>query len=371
MELKTLYQIDSTGKTRFWLGEIEGSKYRFRSGVLGSNNIVTSGWIYAKAKNIGKINETTEEQQALLEVNSRYQSKIDSGMSENVNNSGAKFFEPMLAIKFQDLKFLSFPYYSQPKLDGIRCIANINGLWSRAGKRIVSAPHIEKALKPFFEKNPDFILDGELYNHQFKDDFNRITSLVKKEKLKEEDIIESEKFIQYHLYDNMFLSKPETKFETRIQDLLLIKKTIESNAIIIVNTVLVNSSNELDTLYSAYLEKGYEGQMIRVNDKYENKRSKFLIKRKEFLDQEFNIIDIESGKGNWAGCAKSITIELPNGDTCSCNIRGTLSYLKNILLEKQKYIGGIATVRFMNWTPDKKLRFPVVISIYKIGEDRL
>ena len=66
--------------------------------------------------------------------------------------------------------------WSQPKLDGIRCIANQSGLWTRAGKEITSCPHIWESVKPFLDANPGVTLDGELYNHELKEDFNKISS---------------------------------------------------------------------------------------------------------------------------------------------------------------------------------------------------
>ena len=50
----------------------------------------------------------------------------------------------------------------------------------------------------------------------------------------------------------------------------------------------------LDDYYGKYLDDGFEGQMVRVTDSpYQNKRSKNLLKRKEFIDEEFEVIDIE------------------------------------------------------------------------------
>ena len=72
---------------------------------------------------------------------------------------------------------------------------------SRGGKIFKSAPHILKTLGDFFEKHPDVVLDGELYCDKLANDFNKITSLVKKTKPNAKDLEESEKVIQYHVYD--------------------------------------------------------------------------------------------------------------------------------------------------------------------------
>ena len=85
----------------------------------------------------------------------------------------------MLAHKYNPDK-ADYPAYIQPKLDGVRCLFTKDGAFSRAGNQFMNVEHIEKDLKPVFNKYPNLILDGELYNHGLKDDFNKIISLVKK-----------------------------------------------------------------------------------------------------------------------------------------------------------------------------------------------
>src|SRR3546814_10690811 len=81
---------------------------------------------------------------------------------------GAHFFKPMLAEKYDAFE----PGFAQPKLDGVRCIATKDGLFSRQGKPITSCPHISTALTPLFEHTPSLVLDGALYNHDLTDNFN-------------------------------------------------------------------------------------------------------------------------------------------------------------------------------------------------------
>ena len=96
----------------------------------------------------------------------------------------------MLAHKF-DINRVDYDqpdgYYIQPKLDGIRCLFTADGAYSRNNKKFMNLKHIEMALKPFFEQHPDVVLDGELYNHKLKHDFEKIVSLVRKQKPTEED----------------------------------------------------------------------------------------------------------------------------------------------------------------------------------------
>ena len=108
--------------------------------------------------------------------------------------------KPMLAHKYNPDK-ADYPAYIQPKLDGVRCVFTENGAYSRTGKEFKNVDHLKQALKPFFAKNPTAILDGELYNHELKDDFEKIISLVRKTKPTEEHRQEAAELIQYHVYD--------------------------------------------------------------------------------------------------------------------------------------------------------------------------
>ena len=108
--------------------------------------------------------------------------------------------KPMLAHKYNPDK-ADYPAYIQPKLDGVRCVFTKDGAYSRTGKEFKNVDHIKKALKNFFNNNPTFIIDGELYNHGLKDDFEKIISLVRKTKPTEEHKQEASELIQYHVYD--------------------------------------------------------------------------------------------------------------------------------------------------------------------------
>ena len=106
----------------------------------------------------------------------------------------------MLAHKYNEDK-ADYPAFIQPKLDGVRCLFSTSGAFSRAGNQFMNVMHIEKALEPFFAKNPNAVLDGELYNHGLKDDFEKIISLVRKKKPTLDDIEEAAELVQFHVYD--------------------------------------------------------------------------------------------------------------------------------------------------------------------------
>jgi len=376
-----LYKRDSAGRIRVWSMEIgynseDDAAHRVISG-LADGKRVESEWKTTSAKNIGKSNSTTAREQSDAEIRALYTKKGESGYYNSISNidTFAKT-KPMLASGHEKHKydFEKNSYKSQPKLDGIRCIARKDGLWTRAGKLIVSIPHVVRELETFFNKHPDAILDGELYNHCLRDDFNKITSLVRKTKPKPEDIDEAENLVQYHIYDMVLMPETERKlygndpfFGDRFswaKDELQNEIGVNPDYIQFVETYAVYDMEQLDKLYAEYLENGFEGQMIRMDAVYQqDKRSKYLIKRKEFLTDEFTVVQVTEGQGNWSGHIKQFVLELPNGQRFGAGIRGTQDVLKELYQSGEK--PDWATVRYFTPTPDGIPRFPVVVDYGK------
>ena len=357
MKLETIYKATNSGKTQEWTIEVVGNKYRTISGQTDGKKI-TNEWTVVYGKNEGRANATTDKEQCMKEANAKRIKKLESGYFEDMKNIYMEqYFEPMLAAKWEDYKDkIQYPIYSQAKLDGIRCIVTKDGMFSRNGKAIISAPHIFDSVKPLFETNPDLIFDGELYADKFANDFNKIVSLVKKTKPTTDDLKESKELIEYHIYD---LPSVDDIFFVRyikLCDLRLPKCCVK------VLTHMVKNEDDVMDRYSEYVEYGYEGQILRLNGKYENKRSKFLLKHKSFQDSEFPILDICEGEGNKTGQVGYMVFEI-EGKRFKSNVKCSWEEGAEILKSKSKLIGKSATIQYFNLTPDGIPRFPYVINI--------
>jgi len=363
MKLETIYKKTKTGATQEWTIEVSDNKYRTHSGQVGGQ-ITTNAWTVVYGKNEGKANGTTDIEQALKEAIAKRTKKLESGYFESITNIDTKqYFEPMLAAKWEDYKDkLTYPIYSQAKLDGIRCILTKDGMFSRNGKPIISAPHIFDSVKPIFETNPDLVFDGELYADKFANDFNKIVSLVKKTKPTADDLKESKELIEYHIYD---LPSSDKNFIQRAYDLATLFETRSElhPHCRIVETYKVPSEDVVTELYEKYVEEGYEGQMLRLDSKYENKRSKNLLKHKSFVDEEYTILDICEGEGNRTGTAGYMVFETAEGKPFKSNVKGTWDETAEMLKNKKQLIGKQATIKYFNLTPDGIPRFPFVINI--------
>ena len=370
VSLDPLYKRDSKGKVRIWTMEVgfnnnDEAGIRTISGLLDGQK-VTSAWNLTEAKNVGRSNATTAKTQAEFEAQAEWTKNVDKEYFVDVNAIDSyTAFKPMLAHDFTKTPVTSG--ITQPKLDGIRMVVNTRGLYSRSNKPIVAVPHIAEALAEFIKDHPTVTLDGELYNHELKDNFQKITSLVRKTvNLGADELAESKELVQYHIYDMFDSANPDMTFMQRYNWIqknvhLVNKKAV---GIHLVASAICETSEEIDVMYGEYTTAGYEGQMVRQDTVYENKRSKGLLKRKEFITEEYQVVEVHEGQGNWAGYAKRLTLKMPNGTTFSSGIRGSQAKLKELLDNPNI---DWATCRYFELSNDGVPRFPVTID-YGVGE---
>jgi len=349
--LPTLFKYTSKGQVQQWTISHQDDYFWTEEGIQGGT-LTISKPTYCKAKNVGRANATTPIEQAKAEAKAKWQKKVDSGYNE-VLTKEKKFFEPMLAheeSKYAKLLF-TVPTFIQPKLDGLRAISEDNSLSSRNGKPY-NIPHLYQ---------DKFVLDGELYNHEFHNDFNKIVSLCKKQTPDADELKEQEAKVQFWAYD--FPSHKGT-FSTRYAALKNALIQLKNAAYKLVPTYEVKNQAEVDKYHEEFLSKGFEGSILRLDlGPYENKRSKQLLKKKDFIDEEFKIVGAEEGEGGRAGTIGFFVVELEDGKTCKSNVKGSHEYLAEVWKDRAKYIGTKATIKYFNRTPDGALRFPYVIKL--------
>ena len=387
--LEKLYKVDSQGRLREWTMHIDDNSFYAVKGLVGMK-LTQDKPTTSTAKNIGRSNETTDAEQAVLEAMAKWEKKLKEGYAKTPEDAESKsYFDPMLAQSYDDRKaeveeaYSKQVVYSQPKLDGIRCIVRKEGdevvARTRNGRVIDAVPHITEELSQYFQDDPTMVLDGELYNHDLKHDFNKIVSLVRKQKpvrsKSDTDksylnkinkfnnaLLESRSLVQYWIYDipQTNVNEPTDLFTERFFGMDI----FNSEYIKMVNTQVAFDRDDLNDIYKRYIGSGYEGQMIRINHGYEQgKRSAKLLKRKDFMDAEYLVTDIEEGNGNRTGTAKHLVCYCPKQDKhFNSNIKGNFDYLAEILNNKDDYIGKYATIKFFELTPDGIPRFPYALA---------
>ena len=261
----------------------------------------------------------------------------------------------MLAHKYNEDK-ADYPAFIQPKLDGVRCLFTAKGAVSRANNQFMNVQHIEQALKPFFAKNPTAILDGELYNHGLKDDFEKIISLVKKRKPTDADRAEAKELVQFHVYD-----VPTMKIGTYTDRYLFLCTLTYTYPICKVTTELALDFDEAKKMHDKNLKLGYEGSIYRTTyGKYKGTRSWDLMKFKDFHDAEATIVGYEIGKGKREGTLGKFIMQDYEGNKFGCPPGKGYNYkdLANMLENIHDYIGQYATFTYFERTKAGSYRHP-------------
>jgi DNA ligase-1 len=351
---KELFKRDSANKVRVWYMESEGNKYRTVSGLTDGDK-VTSEWTIVLGKNHGKKNETSDFDQTEKEIEAKYKKQLKSGYFDDISKiDNESYFKPMLAKNYKDyahkIDLTSGEYLLQTKFNGIRCIATINGLFTRKGERILTCPHIERSLDKFFINNPKAILDGELFNFKLKQNLNEINSIIRKTvNISDEDIQKSKELIQYHVYDGFgFGLGKECCYRLRKH---IIDQICESKDYLeVVYDYTINSKEDLDRIYNTFIDQGHEGGILRLKESaYESKRSKNLLKIKPEDDSEAIILNISEGEGNWSGAGKVITLNW-NGIIFDASFKGSYSESAEFLRNKGSWIGKTVTFLYNGLT---------------------
>ena len=357
---KTLYKLNKRGKLQMWRIYTSGDQF-FTEDWIQDGKVKQGKPTTAKPKNVGRANATTANEQAEAEAKAKITKKLNQGgYVEDSDDASmyALYWEPMLASTGEP----EFPCWAQPKLDGGRCCYRNNIGQTREGKDYFTIGHITNEINKYLPSG--WILDGELYNHTFHDDFNKIMSLIKKQTPTDEELSEAEQKIEYWVYD-ILMDEDDTDDETtRIKRRAeWFKDTKGLFKIKEVPSVWVINSEELEKTHKKFLEEGYEGTILRnPGGKYKRAgRSKGLLKKKDFIDEEFEIIDIEEGKGNRAGEAGAVICVTSNGLVFGAGIKGDENLRKELYSNKKLYISKIATITFFGYTKkiDGVPRFPV------------
>lgn len=370
---KRLFKLNSDGKSvQVW--EIHSSdddtSYWTVSGREDGKKVTTKPTAVKP-----KVNRTQREQ-ILLEMDSKVAQKRRKKYVDDKKDVGESAddalpgYSAMLAKKWEsNKKKIIFPCVVQPKLDGVRCLATKDGFFTRGRKEIEACEHIRDELKPFFKKFPNAQLDGELYSHDMKDDFERIIKAVRKtkEKTTEKDL-ELQKQIQYHVYDARRCGPyaAAAGFLDRFSRVREFLAEMNINSLIIVETRCdVRSEKEIFEHHSDFLFAGYEGTMIRNETMpYEGKRTHNLLKLKDFDEDEFEIIGVNEGKGNLAGRAGNFVLVTKGGREFKAKLEGSLERLEWLWHHPAEAVGRMATIRFQGITNKEGVpRFPVMKDI--------
>jgi DNA ligase-1 len=367
----TLFKKSKAGKVSEWnisvLKESNGSVcISVTYGYIDGKKQTTDKSIEC-GKNIGKANETTPLDQAISEAESQWKKQLDKGYVEDLDDVNSIVYLPMLAHPFEKKeKHLSYPCYAQPKFDGVRSLCTIKGddivFTSRKGKVFFNHQHLHKDVRNLLNALDNVLyLDGELYSDVIS--FQRLVGLVKKEKITEEDI-EDIKYIDFRVYDCILKPNVSGSYFARYGLLMDAFRLCTPTKVFFTHSEIVENREQVQTYHDKYVQEGYEGLILRnFRGNYEiNKRSNTLLKYKDFIDCEFEIVGFEEG----AGRAKGTVIwkcKTDDGKVFSVRPRGTERERRDWFDNGNQFIGQPLTVRFQEYSEDGIPRFPVGVAI--------
>jgi ATP-dependent DNA ligase len=402
---KTMLWSIKVTKTKEGYGRIEVERGQEGGKVIHEEKIVTEG------KNIGKKNETSPLEQAILEARSTMSKKLSAGYveakarggaggpslsaaasvrvepkassheptsvkesamstAESIAPSRAAVIDtevplPMLAERFQDRgSKIKYPAFVQPKFDGTRTVAicGVKGsspcLFSRTRK---AYPHLEHIQEVVRQLPKGLILDGELYTNEYN--FQEIVGTVKKKTLTKEDAVKHG-HIQLHVYDIITEDIPFEKRWEMLQAIFERFKDKIGTVLQLCKTEVVSNPEEVVEKHDEYVEEGYEGIMIRnAAGMYKvGGRSNDLQKLKTFMDAEYEIVGFYEGDGAEKGCVMW-RCKTADGKVFGCRPKGTHEERAELFKHGSEYIGKMLTVKFQELTEDGIPRFPVGIAI--------
>jgi DNA ligase-1 len=198
-----------------------------------------------------------------------------------------------------------------------------------------------------------------LYNHDLRDDFEKIISLVRKQKPTADDRTESKQLVQFHCYD---YANGSENYSTRMNN--LVTSDMYSYCVKYVPTTCV-AEDQAQIQHQLNLDEGYEGSILRLDGPYQCKRSYNLQKFKDFHDTEATIVGYVDGKGKREGTLGKFLMQDDDGIKFGCPPGKGYNYkdLANMLNNIGDYIGQRATFTYFERTKAGSYRHPLFKTI--------
>lgn len=370
--LPKLYGKDKKGGVKVWYITVDGPVITTSHGKL-DGKITDKVSPPKKGKNIGRSNETTPDEQAIAEANSKWQKQVDKGYAESIDSIQEGTLPP-LAKKYQDNKKLleAKVHLGSNKMDGVRCTMFFRDddafFQSRGGKPYPVIDEIADQLyETFWSYNHDYVIDCELYCHgMFLED---IISAVKKHN---EDTSKIKAYV-FDLYDP---NNQDQHYQHRVDEYFDMFKYNMPNykeahrKIYPVETYLIPNEELLIRVHEEAVKSGFEGIVLRDPDsifKFGQRTSEFL-KYKVAESEEFQVVGFEEDKngGGVPVCCLHGKLELArssykeNGNSWEglgkehgvfrANLKGTHDRRKELLRDADELTFKWMTVEFEAWS---------------------
>ncbi|TXH46049.1 MAG: hypothetical protein E6Q97_30400 [Desulfurellales bacterium] len=192
-----------------------------------------------------------------------------------------------LAMPYDEKKPPAWPVYATPKLNGVRAMWVPGlGFFSRDGAAYEPGilPHIEAELQP-----SDLWIDGEFYCHGMHlQDINSRAGVVRKTPHKDAGAI------KFHAFDLIHMPGTFVQRQARLQKLLAV---LGNKHVVQVDNRVCGCERKADAFHKTYVSEGYEGTVYKQAGGYVGGRSRMMLKRKGWIDDDFAVVRLVEGAG--------------------------------------------------------------------------
>ena len=291
-------------------------------------------------------------------------------------------FDVALASKYEpkNCDFENERWFASRKLDGVRCIIRKEGnkinAFSRAGKEFTT---LQKVLDDVSKISGDFVLDGEIcmMDEYGNEDFQGIMKQIKRK----DHTIRNPRYIifDYLALEEFDNKKGEQNLGDRIK-IAHVKCWGVDNTLSVLEQDKVKDVEHLSELISDADKNGYEGIMLRKDCGYQGKRTKNLLKCKQFHDAEYKVIDLDfdtnrvivDGKEVEEMMLRNVIIE-HKGNKVSVGSGFSHEEKRYYYENPSKLLNKTITVQYfeesINQSGEHSLRFPTIKMIYENGRE--
>ena len=274
-------------------------------------------------------------------------------------------------------------WYLSRKLDGVRCLAFFDNFGtvtfkSRSGKPFDTLGKVAEELEKMNLTN--IVMDGEIciVDENGDEDFQSIIKEIKRK----DHTIENPLF---QIFDMISLEDFENKtsrekLSIRLDNLQMMVDGLYPPAkyFRILEQDILTSWDMFESKMDLAVKSGWEGLMLRKDDKYKGKRSTDILKVKKFYDEEYIVVDLENsinrvivgGVEVEEMMLKNVIIE-HKGNRVQVGSGFSIEERRNFFENPNTILGKTITVQYFEETTNQNgthsLRFPVVKAIYENG----
>jgi len=268
-------------------------------------------------------------------------------------------------------------WYCSRKLDGIRCIAIIRDgkikFFSRNGKEFETLGVVQDRIEAL--GLTDCVLDGEicLMKEDGSDDFQGILKEIQRKN-------HTIKNPRYWIFDVLTLEEfDSTSGEVPLADRLARLNIGKDPVLASLPQYLIETEDDFEKFKERAKSFGWEGLILRQNIGYEGKRSKGMLKIKEFFDAEYTVesVIMEDQRIIVDGQEKveevlSAVIIRHKGDPVRVGSGFNLNERRKYYADPNLILGKTITVQYFEETVDQEGRNSLRFPVFKVnhGESR-